>query len=285
MACPGPWPTRTDGRPVHAPSSLVELVDELFDDTDRYGTSYAAAGDPRRSAVARTVRRRVAPPRSAARARDADDATAVVVDGEVGVARRHRCVRGRRPPRRSMHPRRCLRGTSTRTIHARRSRSTICSRCATASSSRRTTSTSACPMSIEMLFGDGKDDVAAYAEARPLAHPPGSYFSYSSGTSNIVSAIVGRTVGSGRAFVDLLRDRVRIRSAWSRPSRGSTRRERSSRRHSSMPRRATSPASGCCTCVMASGTVGGCCPKAGSIMAAASVRSTRRATGTARTGG
>ena len=42
---------------------------------------------------------------------------------------------------------------------------------------------------IEMLFGRGKDDVAAYAESRPLRVPPDSEFNYSSGTSNIVSAI------------------------------------------------------------------------------------------------
>jgi CubicO group peptidase (beta-lactamase class C family) len=51
---------------------------------------------------------------------------------------------------------------------------------------------------IEMLFGEGKGDVAAYAEARPLAHPPGRVFNYSSGTSNVVAAIVGRLVGGGR---------------------------------------------------------------------------------------
>ena len=50
---------------------------------------------------------------------------------------------------------------------------------------------------IEMLFGSGQHDVAAYAESRPLAHPPGEVFNYSSGTSNIVAAIVGRTVGRG----------------------------------------------------------------------------------------
>ena len=61
---------------------------------------------------------------------------------------------------------------------------------------------------IEMLFGAGKDDVAAYAEARPLAHEPGTRFNYSSGTSNIVAAIAGRCAGSGAAFVDLLRRRV-----------------------------------------------------------------------------
>ncbi|HEY2812413.1 MAG TPA: serine hydrolase [Acidimicrobiales bacterium] len=61
---------------------------------------------------------------------------------------------------------------------------------------------------IEMLFGRGKDDVAAYAEARPLAHEPNSTFNYSSGTSNIVSAIAGRTCGESAAFVDLLQREV-----------------------------------------------------------------------------
>ena len=50
---------------------------------------------------------------------------------------------------------------------------------------------------IEMLFGSGQADVAAYASARPLAHPPGTVFNYSSGTSNIVAGIVGRAVGGG----------------------------------------------------------------------------------------
>lgn len=56
---------------------------------------------------------------------------------------------------------------------------------------------------IEMLFGSGQDDVAAYAEARPVAHPRGSVFNYSSGTSNIVAAALGRAIGAGdpREFV------------------------------------------------------------------------------------
>jgi CubicO group peptidase (beta-lactamase class C family) len=61
---------------------------------------------------------------------------------------------------------------------------------------------------IEMLFGSGKDDVAGYAEARPLAHEPGTVFNYSSGTSNIVAAIVGRVVGPGEATREFLLDRV-----------------------------------------------------------------------------
>jgi CubicO group peptidase (beta-lactamase class C family) len=50
---------------------------------------------------------------------------------------------------------------------------------------------------IEMLFGAGADDVAAYAAERRLAHPPGGVFNYSSGTSNIVARIVGDVVGDG----------------------------------------------------------------------------------------
>jgi CubicO group peptidase (beta-lactamase class C family) len=61
---------------------------------------------------------------------------------------------------------------------------------------------------IEMLFGSGQDDVAAYAEARPLAHPPGTVFNYSSGTSNIVAATLGRVVGTGDAARDFVLDRV-----------------------------------------------------------------------------
>ena len=61
---------------------------------------------------------------------------------------------------------------------------------------------------IEMLFGSGTADVAAYAESRPLAHPPGTVFNYSSGTSNIVAAIVGREVGPGDAVRRFLLERL-----------------------------------------------------------------------------
>lgn len=71
---------------------------------------------------------------------------------------------------------------------------------------------------VDMLFRAGRDDVAAYATARPLAHPPGTYWSYSSGTSNIVAAIVGAAVGGGRAGMEAhLREalfaRIGMRSA------------------------------------------------------------------------
>jgi CubicO group peptidase (beta-lactamase class C family) len=46
---------------------------------------------------------------------------------------------------------------------------------------------------IEMLFN--QPDTAAYAARRPLVSAPGTNWSYASGTSNILSAIVRRTVG------------------------------------------------------------------------------------------
>jgi CubicO group peptidase (beta-lactamase class C family) len=50
---------------------------------------------------------------------------------------------------------------------------------------------------MEMLFGESRDDVAAYAASKPLAHPPGTVFNYSSGTSNIVSRLVCDAIGGG----------------------------------------------------------------------------------------
>lgn len=47
--------------------------------------------------------------------------------------------------------------------------------------------------SIRMLFETS--DMAAYAAGRPAAHAPGSAWSYSSGTTNILSAIVFRATG------------------------------------------------------------------------------------------
>ena len=61
---------------------------------------------------------------------------------------------------------------------------------------------------IEMIFGRGKDDVARFAADRPLAAPPGERFNYSSGTSNIVSSIVGRAVGFGQPYEDFLQSRL-----------------------------------------------------------------------------
>ncbi len=50
---------------------------------------------------------------------------------------------------------------------------------------------------IDMLFGAGIADHAAYAAAKPLLHPPGTVWSYSSGTSNILARILGDVVAGG----------------------------------------------------------------------------------------
>jgi CubicO group peptidase (beta-lactamase class C family) len=57
---------------------------------------------------------------------------------------------------------------------------------------------------IQMLFGDGQADMAHFAADRPLAAPPGSSFNYSSGTSNIISGIVARSVGPGESYARFL---------------------------------------------------------------------------------
>jgi CubicO group peptidase (beta-lactamase class C family) len=50
---------------------------------------------------------------------------------------------------------------------------------------------------IEMLYGSGSADHAAFAAAQPLVHPPGTVWSYSSGTTNIVARILGDVVAGG----------------------------------------------------------------------------------------
>jgi CubicO group peptidase (beta-lactamase class C family) len=49
---------------------------------------------------------------------------------------------------------------------------------------------------IEMMWGSGKADVAHYAADKPLEHTPGSFWYYSSGTTNIVSRCVASAVGA-----------------------------------------------------------------------------------------
>jgi CubicO group peptidase (beta-lactamase class C family) len=62
---------------------------------------------------------------------------------------------------------------------------------------------------IDMLFGSGSDDHAAYAADLPLDHPPGTFWNYSSGTTNIICRIVGDLVGGGEsAMRAFLHDRL-----------------------------------------------------------------------------
>lgn len=59
---------------------------------------------------------------------------------------------------------------------------------------------------IEMLWGAGKDDAAHFAASFPLAHAPGSFWSYSSGTSNIVARCAARALDkSGPEFEAFMR--------------------------------------------------------------------------------
>jgi CubicO group peptidase (beta-lactamase class C family) len=62
---------------------------------------------------------------------------------------------------------------------------------------------------LEMLYGDGKDDMAAYAAGLPLLHTPGTVWNYASGTTNIVSRIVTDAIGgTHEAMESFLRDRL-----------------------------------------------------------------------------
>ncbi|MEI6701684.1 MAG: serine hydrolase [Actinomycetota bacterium] len=61
---------------------------------------------------------------------------------------------------------------------------------------------------IEMLFGSGKADVAHFAADRPLAHEPGTFYNYSSGTTNIISGAIARHFGGGEAYKGELNKRL-----------------------------------------------------------------------------
>ncbi len=61
---------------------------------------------------------------------------------------------------------------------------------------------------LQMLFGRGKSDMAAFAADRPLVAPPGTRFNYSSGTSNVISGVVAATVGPGEPYREFLARRL-----------------------------------------------------------------------------
>ncbi len=50
---------------------------------------------------------------------------------------------------------------------------------------------------LEMLFGLGAEDVAHYTASRPLEHPVGSVFNYSSGTTNVIVRHLTDLLGAG----------------------------------------------------------------------------------------
>ena len=62
---------------------------------------------------------------------------------------------------------------------------------------------------IEMLFGKGKDDIGHFAASFPLAHAPDHYWSYSSGTTNIIARAAQKAAGlKGTAFEAFMRERL-----------------------------------------------------------------------------
>ncbi len=61
---------------------------------------------------------------------------------------------------------------------------------------------------IEMLYGSGTGDVAAFAADRSLAAAPGERWNYSSGTTNIISGMVARMVGAGGPYEEYLQQRL-----------------------------------------------------------------------------
>ena len=61
---------------------------------------------------------------------------------------------------------------------------------------------------IAMLFGDGQADMAHFAADRPLAAAPDTRFNYSSGTTNIISAVVARLLGPGAPYEAFLHERL-----------------------------------------------------------------------------
>jgi CubicO group peptidase (beta-lactamase class C family) len=60
-----------------------------------------------------------------------------------------------------------------------------------------------------MLFAEGAADMGAYAASVPLAQPPGSWWLYSSGTTNIIARLLAQTLGArGPAFEAFMRGRL-----------------------------------------------------------------------------
>ena len=71
---------------------------------------------------------------------------------------------------------------------------------------------------IPMLQFDGRHDCGAFAAAKSLEHPPGTFWSYSSGTTNIICRILKDIVGGGasgmlRFMNDELFEPIGIRTA------------------------------------------------------------------------
>lgn len=56
---------------------------------------------------------------------------------------------------------------------------------------------------LAMLLGDGRHDMAAFAESQPLAHPPGSKLVYSCGSTLVVSKEIRRALPDDASYREL----------------------------------------------------------------------------------
>jgi len=61
---------------------------------------------------------------------------------------------------------------------------------------------------IQMLYGPGRADMAAFAADRTLVAPPGTRFNYSTGTSMVLSGVVARVLGPGGPYRSYLDERL-----------------------------------------------------------------------------
>jgi len=79
---------------------------------------------------------------------------------------------------------------------------------------------------IAMLYGIGHRDMAAFAASQPLAHPPGTVWYYSSGTTLILSRILHSLIGSEADYHAFPRrelfERIGMKSALIEPDAAGT---------------------------------------------------------------
>jgi len=109
-----------------------------------------------------------------------------------------------------------------------------------------------------------KGDMSAYAAEKPLEHTPGTYWSYSSGTTNIIARVLRQSFADEQEYLRFPRERLFepigcIAPFWSRMPRAY------SLAHPIFtPRRAIGRGSAFCICAMAYGRADVCCRKIGS---------------------
>lgn len=64
---------------------------------------------------------------------------------------------------------------------------------------------------MQMLFGAGRGDTAAFAAKLPQVQKAGAVFNYSGGSANILSRLLRDTLGGGPAYSAFLRDKLFLR--------------------------------------------------------------------------